>query len=50
MRAQLINFHVIIKDLDLFDDNVFNFHSIFFEETSTRQWEVFVAEWGSNKK
>ncbi len=44
MIVELRNFHVIIKDHDMFIEHVFNFHTIFFDAMGTKQWEVFLAE------
>jgi hypothetical protein len=43
--VELRNFHVIIRDHDLFEENVFNFHTIFFDGKATTLWEIFLAEW-----
>lgn len=48
MEVKLRNFHVIIRDHDLFDDNVFNFHTIYFDGIKTKMWEIFLAEWRSS--
>ncbi len=44
MIVELRNFHVIIKDLDFYVENVSSLHTIFFEDTRTKQWEVLLAE------
>lgn len=48
MKVELRNFHVVIKDHDLFEDNLFNFHTIFFDSKKTDEWEVLLAEVGKN--
>jgi hypothetical protein len=44
MKVELRNFHVIIKDHDLFEENLLNFHTIFFDSKIKKQWEIFLAE------
>ncbi len=44
MIVELINFHVIIKDHDMFDENLFNLHTIFYDDLGTEFWEVLLAE------
>ncbi len=44
MIVKLRNFHVIIKDHDMFNEHVFNFHMIFYDDYGTKFWEILLAE------
>lgn len=49
MIAKFRNFHVIIKDDDMFNEHVFNFYTIFYnDDLKTEFSDLLLAEVGEN--